>query len=78
MVGEDEELFNGDDTSILVIKRGNRGFVAFNCGKKNTKLEFNIDLPDGTYQDKAHGIKYKVQGGVLKGKLPKNKIVVVY
>lgn len=78
MVGEDEDIFNGADSSVLVIKRGNRGFVAMNVGTKATKLDFEINLPDGTYQDKAHGIKYKVAGGKLTGKLPKRTIVVVY
>lgn len=78
MTGEDEELLNGNDSSVIIVKRGNRGAVIVNAGTKASKVSFPINLSDGTYKDKANGIKFTVENGVLSGKLPKQKIVVIY
>lgn len=80
MTGESEELLNlDDDTSILIIKRGEKGFVAINMDMaKPKKLSFPSTLPDGPYIDHAHGVKFTVKKGVLSGKVPKQSIVVVY
>lgn len=78
MKGEDEDLLNGAETSLIVIKRGNRGAVIVNAGKKSSKVNFQIDLPDGVYKDKAHGYKFTVKNGEISGKLPKEKIAVIY
>lgn len=78
MTGEDEELLNGKDSSVIIVKRGNRGAVIVNAGTKSSKVSFPINLSDGTYKDKANGIKFTVENGVLSGKLPKQKIAVIY
>ncbi len=78
MSGEDEELLNGNDSSVIIVKRGNRGAVIVNAGTKASKVSFPINLSDGTYKDKANGIKFTVENGVLSGKLPKQKIAVIY
>ncbi len=78
MTGEDEELLNGKDSSVIIIKRGNRGAVIVNAGTKSSKVSFPINLSDGTYKDKANGINFTVENGVLSGKLPKQKIAVIY
>ncbi len=78
MIGEDEELFNGADSSVLIVKRGNRGAVIVNAGYKPSVVNFPINLQDGQYRDKANGLKFTVKNGVLSGKLPKRKIAVVY
>lgn len=78
MTGEDEELLNGNDSSVIIVKRGNRGAVIVNAGTKASKVSFPINLSDGTYKDKANGIKFTVENGVLSGKLPKQKIAVIY
>lgn len=78
MQGEDEEILNGQDSSVVIVKRGNRGAVIVNAGSKSSKVSFPINLSDGTYKDKANGIKFTVKNGVLSGKLPKQKIAVIY
>lgn len=78
MTGEDEKLLNGKDSSVIIVKRGNRGAVIVNAGTKSSKVSFPINLSDGTYKDKANGIKFTVENGVLSGKLPKQKIAVIY
>lgn len=78
MTGEDEELLNGNDSSVIIVKRGNRGAVIVNAGTKASKVSFPINLSDGIYKDKANGIKFAVENGVLSGKLPKQKISVIY
>lgn len=78
MTGEDEELLNGNDSSVIIVKRGNRGAVIVNAGTKASKVSFPINLSDGTYKDKANGIKFTVENGVFSGKLPKQKIAVIY
>ena len=78
MAGEDEEIFNGTDSSVVIVKRGNRGAVIVNAGRKAASVSFPIALEDGNYKDKAHGYKFTVKGGILTGKLQKSKIAVIY
>ncbi len=78
MAGLPEQMENGKNESILIIKRGEKGVVILNASKKSAKVEIKIALPNGIYFDKAHKIKFSVKDGVLSGKLPKEKIAVVY
>lgn len=79
MKGEAEELLNGDDTSLLIIKRGEKGFVFINLDSaKSKKISVATTFSDGVYQDKAHKIKFTVKNGVMTGKLGKEKIAVVF
>ena len=80
MVGEaEEEMFNGETTSTMFIKRGEKGLVMINANTSGAeKVSVNIALQDGTYIDHANGVKFKVQDGVLTGRLPKQKICVIY
>ena len=79
MAGEDEELLNGDDATVLMIKRGDRGIVIINLNpKKAAKISVPVSFADGTYKDAAHGYSFTVKGGVLSGKVPKEKIAVIY
>ena len=78
MIGEDEELLNGPDSSVIIIKRGNRGAVIVNAGKKTAKISLPVNLADGVYKDKAHNYKFTVKNGILNGNVPKSRIAVVY
>ncbi len=79
MTGEDETLLNGSSLSVLVIKRGEKGAVIINAAEKGAeKIAIPLALPDGTYTDAANGLKFKVKDGMLTGKVPHEKIVVVY
>ena len=79
MAGEDEELLNGDDATVLMVKRGDRGIVIINLNpKKAAKISVPVAFADGTYKDAAHGYSFTVKGGVLSGKVPKEKIAVIY
>ena len=79
MNGEPEELLNGDDTSVLIIKRGEKGLVIVNSSvAKAGKVSVPIAFADGTYKDKANGIKFTVKDGILTGKVPKQKVCVIY
>ncbi len=80
MVDEkEEEMFNGETTSTMFIKRGEKGLVMINANTSGAeKVCVKIGLPDGTYIDHANGVKFKVQDGVLTGRLPKQKICVIY
>ncbi|MDY5812856.1 MAG: alpha-amylase family glycosyl hydrolase [Treponema sp.] len=79
MAGQNEELINGDDASLIMIKRGGKGIVIINLnGDAECKINAGINLPDGTYKDKAHGLKFKVKDGVLTGTMPKETVAVVY
>lgn len=78
MIGEDDSFENGENNSILAIKRGNKGVVIINAGDKPKKVSFNVDLPDGNYVDKAHGNKFKVKNGILSGGVRREEICVIY
>ena len=79
MVGEDETFINPNNTSVLVIKRGEKGAVIINVSTEGEqKISFDIDLPNGTYKDKANNIKCKVKKGVATMTIPAGKIAVIY
>ncbi len=78
MTGEDEEFLNGSDNSLLIVKRGNRGAVIVNSGRRPAGVNFAINLPDGVYRDRANGFKFTVKNGRLSGRLPREKIAVIY
>lgn len=79
MVGEPEELVNnGKDTSVLGIKRGEKGIVLINSNKKTSKIEIPVSFADGSYIDKANGKKFSVENGILKGKMNKESVCVIY
>lgn len=79
MRGEDEELINGEDDSLICIKRGKRGAVLINIAKSGkAKVAFPTGLSDGKYTDTAHSLKFKVKGGFLTGTLPAETVAVIY
>jgi len=79
MSGESEELLNGSSLAVLIIKRGEKGVVIINDAEKGSeKIEILLALPDGVYKDKANGLKFKVKDGILTGKVPHEKIAVIY
>lgn len=79
MVGEPEELLNnGKDTSVLGIKRGDKGIVLINAGLKTAKISVPVSFADGTYVDKANGGKFSVENGILKGKMSRESVCVIY
>lgn len=79
MIGEGEELLNGKTTSVLFIKRGEKGVVMINTNTSGAeKVQLKIALPDGIYTDKANGINFTAKDGILTGRLPRQKIAVVY
>ncbi len=79
MIGEDENMFNGESKSQLVIERGSKGAVIFNMAEKASPLKAQVKLADGTYTDHANPKKkYTVKGGILNMKIPAKSIVVLY
>ncbi|MBR6198702.1 MAG: alpha-amylase [Spirochaetales bacterium] len=79
MIGEPETLENGEDASLTIIKRGGKGAVIINLNKKKAQtVNTQIDLPDGKYTDRANKIKFTVKNGIMTGRMPKEKIAVVY
>lgn len=78
MAGLDEELINGNNEGILIIKREDKGLVILNATKKSSKISVPVKFADGEYFDKANKIKFKVKDGILSGKMPKEKIAVIY
>ena len=79
MQDEPEELLNyGKSDEICIIKRGNKGLVIVNISKKTSKIDLEVSLKDGKYTDKANSINFTVKDGKLSGKMPKEKIAVIY
>ena len=46
--------------------------------KKAAKISVPVSFADGTYKDAAHGYSFTVKDGILSGKVPKEKIAVIY
>lgn len=78
MAGTDERMYNGDEHSLLFIERGDKGVVLINDGREDVKIKAETHLPDGTYKDHAHGIKFTVKNGMITGKMKSEQIAVVY
>ncbi len=79
MIGEDETLSNPeDDTTMIMIERGKKGFVLVNIDTEDKKLSnTQTVLPDGEYKDVVSGSKFTVKKGILSGTVKKNAVVVV-
>lgn len=81
MLGEEENLASpGDDTSALIIERGNKGAVIVNT-EGTLKTGFEIGLADGTYVDRVDNkTTYTVSNGKLTSDadIPENSVVVLY
>lgn len=81
MQGEEENLASpGDDTSALIIERGNKGAVIVNT-EGTLKTGFEIGLADGTYVDRVDNkTTYTVSNGKLTSNadIPENSVVVLY
>lgn len=79
MVGENETLLNPGNLGVLVIKRGEKGAVIINVNQEGkSKISFELDLPNGTYRDKANNIRYTVKNGIVNINIPSGKIAVIY
>ena len=79
MVGEPEKLENGKDASVLIVKRGEKGLVVINLNpSKSAVIETSVSFADGTYVDKANKAKFVVKDGIMKGKVKKEYIAVIY
>lgn len=80
MTGEPEQLVNGVNPSLLAVLRGKKGAVLINVNEtKAQKVSIPVELPDGVYVDHAtKKNKFTVQGGILTGKLARQKIAVLY
>lgn len=81
MKGEEENLATpGEDTTALIIERGNKGAVIVNT-EGDLKTGFEIGLADGTYVDRVDNKTiYTVSGGKLTSDadIPANSVVVLY
>lgn len=81
MQGEDENLVTpGEDTTALIIERGNKGAVIVNT-EGALKTGFEIGLADGTYVDRVDNkTTYTVSNGKLTSDtdIPANSVVVLY
>lgn len=76
-----EELSNPlGGSSVLMIKREDKGFVIINNGE--TPAVFK-DVPiknfaDGTYNDQAYGSEFTVKNGLLSGTVEGGKVAVIF
>ncbi|MDO4507565.1 MAG: alpha-amylase family protein [Spirochaetales bacterium] len=75
---DEMNMFLNDENGLLFIRRGNRGLVIINPSEKELPVDFKSTLPQKKYSDRAWGIKFKVRDGKIKGKIPPQKICVIY
>ncbi len=74
----ESNMFLNDEQGLLYISRGNKGLVIINMNNEDKKIDFKTRLDDGNYKDKAWGIKFNVKKGAIIGKIPAEKIAVIY
>lgn len=75
---DENNMFLNDDNGLLYIKRGSKGLVIINPTGNEEPIEFKCNLKDGNYKDKAWGMKFKIKNGIISGKIPAEKIAVIY
>ncbi len=79
MNGKAASLRNIDTSGkVLAIDRENSGTVIVNTNSSAYTVNAASSLPNGTYVDSAHGYKYTVSGGYLKGTVAGNSVAVIY
>ncbi|WP_407399229.1 alpha-amylase family protein [Treponema sp.] len=74
----ENNMFLNDENGLLFISRGNRGLVIINPTETEKEVNFKTKLNDGKFNDKAWSLKFKVKNGFIKGKIPAQKICVIY
>lgn len=77
MNGLDETLINPEEKDLLIIKRGQKGAVIINMTNRK-KVSFELDLPNGSFKEKANGIKYNVENKTVSIIMPRESIAVIY
>ena len=81
MEGLDENLRNpGNNSSILMIERGDKGVVIVNASENDFELDSETNLADGTYADSVEGrdTLYTVADGNIFGTVPAKSVVVLH
>lgn len=81
MEGQVENLRNpGNNSSVLMIERGDKGVVIVNAGESDFTLDSQTNLADGTYLDSVKGEDnlYTVADGQISGTIPAKSVVVLY
>lgn len=83
MIGVSDTISNpveGND-SVIMVERGKYGIVLVNTSKQDVKLNFDVKIEDGKYQDKIDGgddEDYIVENGKLTGVIEGRDITVIY
>ncbi|MCI5783502.1 MAG: alpha-amylase family protein [Bacteroidales bacterium] len=78
MADEDENISISKDGSVVIVSRGNKGFVVLNFTEKPQKVKMETALQDGEYTDNVFGNKFKVKNGILIGKIEPLKSYIIY
>ncbi len=80
MIGEEENLSNpNDNSSVIMIERGDRGAVIVNVSDEEVKIkDAETNLADGNYTDKVKGGTVTVKDGKLSCTIKKGATVVIY
>lgn len=69
MKGQIEDLQFSQDAEVIVVNRGNKGAAVINLALEENIVELPTALPDGEYKDEVYGQTFKVENGILKGKV---------
>lgn len=78
MSGQPEKLFTSTDGSVMEVARGDKGAALINFSNKPAKVKVETTLADGNYTDGVSGAEFKVNKGILTGKLPANGTALLY
>ena len=72
MRGQGEMVYYNDNGAVVEVCRGKKGALLANISDSEVKVEMATDLPNGSYTDAVHGVKFTVKKGMLKGVLAAN------
>lgn len=78
MSGQPERLAYSDNGAVALVERGGKGAALVNFSGSAQKVKIASSLPDGIYTDAVSGAAFKVEKGLLSGKLAAHTTYLLY
>ena len=69
MKGQKEDIRISEDGETVVVNRGDKGAAIINFAEEENEVTLPTYLPEGEYTDKVYGQAFKVEDGILYGKV---------
>lgn len=77
MKGHTENVQISPEGEVLVVNRGDKGVAIINLALETNEVESATGLADGEYKDVVYGNSFKVENGILKGRVQPETTYVI-